>query len=62
MTIELQAAYERIDELKGALNGLLGLLVLLANREDVGDELREAIHINHRVIAAEDAVDDLVLA
>ncbi|NPU23991.1 hypothetical protein [Bradyrhizobium denitrificans] len=60
MTAELAAAYERIDELTGVVEGLLGLIVLVAERDDVTVDLRSILNTNHRVVAALDAVSDQV--
>lgn len=56
---ELDLAYEESARLRGELSRarevgymLYGLLVMMFNRSDVSDELRDAIANNHRVIEA----------
>ena len=60
MTAELAAAYERIDELTGVVEGLIGLIVLVAERDVVPVDLRSILNTNHRVVAALVAVSDQV--
>lgn len=57
--IEADRAYESVnrlrderDELYGYVNGLLGLLVLLRNRDDISDEIKDIMRTNHRVVDA----------
>jgi hypothetical protein len=58
--IELAAAYERIDELTAALRGMVGFFRLISHEYDGCDELREQFNSNHRIVAAQDALADMV--
>lgn len=39
-----------------ALAGLYGLFVLIRNRDDIGDEMRDALDANHRMVKARDVL------
>lgn len=48
----LHDAQEERDSYRNIANGLYGLLVLISNRSDVSDELRDIIANNHRTVDA----------
>jgi hypothetical protein len=58
--VELSACHERIEELTQALNGMIGLIVLVSGRDDISPELREVFNNNHRIAAALDAIADRI--
>lgn len=49
---ELINAYDRIEDLQNALNGLLGLIQLVAGRQDISPEVRDALTTGHRIVDA----------
>jgi hypothetical protein len=51
---ELIAAYERIEDLQNALRGLIGLCQLVAGRDDISPDVREALTTSHRLIDAQE--------
>ena len=51
---ELIAAYERIEDLQNAVKGLLGLCQLVAGRDDVLPEVRDALTTSSHVFDAQD--------
>jgi hypothetical protein len=51
---ELINAYDRIEDLQGAIRGLLGLLKLVAGRDDISPDVREALTVSHRIVDAEE--------
>ena len=51
----LSVAYERIEELQGAVKGLLGLLRAVANnKQGVSEVIRDAIEADTRIIDAQE--------
>jgi hypothetical protein len=51
---ELSNAYERIEDLQGAVKELLVLIRLVADAGDFSPDAREALRINRSVIDAEE--------
>jgi hypothetical protein len=60
-SVELAAAYQRIEDLTGHVNRLLELVDFVSSRASVPDYLREHLRNNIRVGAACDAVADTTI-
>lgn len=51
---KLIGARERIEDLEGALRGLIGLVQLISHNRDLPAAFRETLMTNHRVLDAEE--------
>ena len=48
---------ERFQELRDALAGMIGLIQMVRNRNDVSLELHKVLILNHRVVTAIEVLD-----
>jgi hypothetical protein len=49
---KIRALRQRNQDLRDALAGLIGLIVMVRHRDDVSPELRDVLRLNHRISEA----------